>query len=518
MGFYYTLAFLALWGFFATASDNSERPSAATWSSLIKEQPQARNVLAYCGAINRSSKDCAKDFLGVGLSLDGESLQVTSSVSRLAAATCLQRIQPGQDRWQEIMNMFGVDASRLRMYSEGTQSAKFPGANSWSDKSREVAREKAFKEAKAERQKIRIIERKLDKHGPKEEKTARFLANVAEKIVDGMHASDEGEKAAKDPGRAGVEKDLKCSGNLCTNEHGSETDTHGNEIPPLELSGQPKPPPSGNFEQPVGTFDPMLPETQDFDPTAAPPPEPNVATPFLDDQVTKTSLEKCQDEMERKLWKQVGSKTTDPDAESPEDQKLTAEENLKRGVCDTSFFGREFCQDFKQKQWKVPLPPDQLQSVEEAIARNTPCAINFVEMSECRRASEEIKMRFVVHEDLEPGVNKLFQPKAGFPLLPRILDKGIHEAILAELAAGSEATKPPNRRPQVIEAEPPSLGTNLFTLERPARHGTGDLKGTPPRVHVPSDPGRIPLPRDFSDVGSRDTPVRGHGARRHDEI
>lgn len=101
MGFYYTLAILALWGFFATASVNFERPSAATWSSLIKEQPQASYVLAYCEAINRSLEDCAKYFLGVGRSLDGESLQVTSSVSRLAAATCLERIKPGQDRCGE---------------------------------------------------------------------------------------------------------------------------------------------------------------------------------------------------------------------------------------------------------------------------------------------------------------------------------------------------------------------------------------------------------------------------------
>ncbi|RYZ52396.1 MAG: hypothetical protein EOP07_19690 [Proteobacteria bacterium] len=68
------------------------------------------------------------------------------------------------------------------------------------------------------------------------------------------------------------------------------------------------------------------------------------------DNALKAEFEDCIRREKQKIIYDRGSKTEDQEATTDEDRKHLAEENLKLGHCTESVLGREFCQDFKNKQ------------------------------------------------------------------------------------------------------------------------------------------------------------------------
>lgn len=69
-----------------------------------------------------------------------------------------------------------------------------------------------------------------------------------------------------------------------------------------------------------------------------------------EDNAFKENIQKCIDNEKRKILKERGSKTPDPNAETLDEKKERAEQELKAGNCDEAYLGRAFCQEFRNKQ------------------------------------------------------------------------------------------------------------------------------------------------------------------------
>lgn len=76
-----------------------------------------------------------------------------------------------------------------------------------------------------------------------------------------------------------------------------------------------------------------------------------VTTPVQDPDFAG-QMQQCVQQEENKFYKNKGSETKDQGAPTEEDKRSEADEKLKQGICDESFYGRPFCQDYKSAQAK----------------------------------------------------------------------------------------------------------------------------------------------------------------------
>lgn len=143
------------------------------------------------------------------------------------------------------------------------------------------------------------------------------------------------------------------------------------------------------------------------------------ATPVLDDFNTKTAMQKCQEEEERELWKQIGSEEIDPDAEQTEQSKKDrAETLLGMGVCDPAYYDRQTCQDFKNKQWEVPLTPEMKQDLKDWHDSHPSCPVNVVRESDCHKAQQELYKRYDINQMGDEMMSVIASPGPSISWLP----------------------------------------------------------------------------------------------------
>lgn len=92
---------------------------------------------------------------------------------------------------------------------------------------------------------------------------------------------------------------------------------------------------------------------------------------------------------------------------------------LRSGACDTSFYGRDFCREWKQKLDSVPVHPDTALDLEKsgmdsiwlgAFEVLKPCASDFslYGQSPCEQLRQNMKSRFVVSEELDLSPHAAF--------------------------------------------------------------------------------------------------------------
>lgn len=77
-----------------------------------------------------------------------------------------------------------------------------------------------------------------------------------------------------------------------------------------------------------------------------------VTTPVYDVDFT-AKMKECVDREENEWYHQKGSKTEDPNAKTKEEKKAEAEELLKQGICDRSYYSEQFCHDFDNKKYET---------------------------------------------------------------------------------------------------------------------------------------------------------------------
>lgn len=77
-----------------------------------------------------------------------------------------------------------------------------------------------------------------------------------------------------------------------------------------------------------------------------------ITTP-VDDERFNLEWNDCVHIEEAELVQEQGSKTTDPDAKTKEQKQVEAEELLKQGICDRSFYSEQYCHDFENERYET---------------------------------------------------------------------------------------------------------------------------------------------------------------------
>ncbi|KAL8846949.1 MAG: hypothetical protein Q9221_007991 [Calogaya cf. arnoldii] len=131
------------------------------------------------------------------------------------------------------------------------------------------------------------------------------------------------------------------------------------------------------------------------------------ATPALKDETTKTAIQKCQEREEKKLWDEIVSTTTTPNAETMSGEEKRAEaENYKRlGFCDKSYYGEEGCRGWKRKLDPVPLRPEARLELESQLQEQFElCPSNLIILTDCQRPKQSVYMRFAILDETAKAV------------------------------------------------------------------------------------------------------------------
>jgi hypothetical protein len=125
-----------------------------------------------------------------------------------------------------------------------------------------------------------------------------------------------------------------------------------------------------------------------------------------EDGALKSQFESCVTKEKLKIIQDRGSKTIDPDSQKADEKQYEAEDMLKRGQCDESFYGREFCQDFKNK---LASTFDQNALIEKEEAKDFAlenfklkglCDPHQLGQAFCKSARDKI-LKNPVHKDLD---------------------------------------------------------------------------------------------------------------------
>ena len=200
---------------------------------------------------------------------------------------------------------------------------------------------------------------KLDGNGQKSTTENNPLLSEAQKA----YILKEKEKARNDPSLGDVEPSLLCfkSEKFCYTKDGSKVLNESYE--PTKDSekgkkGADNTPPKHEEDSrdigdnsSIGQGDGGVWADND---TGKSPDDPMIATNADLDLSAKSPMELCLDKEFRKLDKEVGSKTVDPNAKEAEKAEIaTAISLLKSGYCDESVYGRAVCQAHKNKQNSV---------------------------------------------------------------------------------------------------------------------------------------------------------------------
>ncbi|KAL8733481.1 MAG: hypothetical protein Q9166_002108 [cf. Caloplaca sp. 2 TL-2023] len=430
--------------------------AASTWSTLISHEPQAKDLLLYCTTISLTQSQCTNKF--VTPSYQPNTLP-PNFVSLRAAATCLSQASLTSSRLQ---NMFKLDHYTLSLIASSSSSTDPPDLNwqqmpdssywraTYSIQAREKAGE-AARDAYAEHMRgIRQAEQIPSWAKPlmdKQDKTAEEYFDMGKTLLDASQTywgvgEDKYKAAYNEPWTLGVRPDLACpadsDGCLAKGEGGAvdmvpspegpgsnthegpsgEGEMNDNEEDPREKNEWPE----GMDEDPDLT-DPIINDDEEVDVDLSDDLE---ATPVLQDETTKTALQKCQEGEEKKLWDEIGSTTFDPDAEgygaqSEAEKKEQAERYKRLGFCDRSYYGEEGCQEWKRQLDSVPLDPDMKLALETTRQGQLDlCPVNLIKVTDCQLAKQSVYMRFVIPDEVTKAVEDKFKPGRPVDVVPRL--------------------------------------------------------------------------------------------------
>lgn len=133
-------------------------------------------------------------------------------------------------------------------------------------------------------------------------------------------------------------------------------------------------------------------------------------------------MKACVADEERTIMRQVGSMRTIADSRGPvteQEKRTAAESNLRRGMCDKAYFGEEYCAQWKQDKWRVPLSPE-IQSDMAAVRamRLTMCPRpgGATTPISCEKAKQELDKRYAYNELGVMMTGALFSPWSGPPV------------------------------------------------------------------------------------------------------
>lgn len=140
-----------------------------------------------------------------------------------------------------------------------------------------------------------------------------------------------------------------------------------------------------------------------------------IARPVLD-KPEKTALQRCIETTEHKIIKEIGTKDIAawydvPKSEAEiEDEK---QDRLRKGFCDKTYFGEDFCRKWKIKRDTEEVPPDlewDLKTQQEL--RQLACPPNPHPEREtfCHHMQQEVFKRYFLDNLGEKMTDKALQP------------------------------------------------------------------------------------------------------------
>ncbi|KAJ5465956.1 hypothetical protein N7530_009743 [Penicillium desertorum] len=391
-----------------------EFPTVRTWDDLVQQDPAVKSVLLYCDLIKEPQSGCASKFLGINKE-DG----VSTAVAQKAAATCLQR--QSLDRTAALMNMFNVDTKKMSNYATGSV-LDAPPKNThwdWSEEARQEAAKRAFESTAKENAERRAIEHSLpqwakifkDEHG-----RADSIIIVTETALDIGLAISAADKARKDPWSVNVPPDRVTPDKATSNAHPPQHDPPQHD-PPQHDPPQHDPP----------QHDPVASETIFKGDAPVDLTDEIIATPILQDEMTRTAMQDCQESVEAELWEEIGSVSIDPNAQTPEEDKDEAEHLMLMGICDKEYYGEKACSKWKNTMQQIPLEPEVKASMDDYIKTHRGCPVNVVSKQDCHRAKQELLKRYAFPDIFVESVKDIFKPGKAIPWLPRA-DLGLSKA------------------------------------------------------------------------------------------
>ncbi|KFZ17205.1 hypothetical protein V501_01865 [Pseudogymnoascus sp. VKM F-4519 (FW-2642)] len=381
-----------------------------TWGDLVRQDPAAKAMLLYCELIKEPQSGCASTFFGFD-----KNVAVSTVVARKAAWACLES--------QHLKNV----AAFTNLFNEWSEEAKA--------KARSIGWETQTKADAA----MRVIEHS-EPQGAKplhdeHDVTAGGIITVVELLIDAGNGYGAALRAGNDPLSVGVSPDRLVPNTANPGE------------PPAEKK-PPQSPPSHEPETPHDTPPPVSTSSEiifrgdimDVDLT-----DDIIATPVIQDETTRTAMQACHESVKAKLWQHIGSVTTDPNAETPEEGKAHAEWLKSLGMCDKDYYGGKTCAASKKKQDDVPLRPDE-QAARDQLKQHSVCPANMVSPSDCNKAKQQLFMRFVMPDFLGEPIKGIFHSGKAIPYMPRLnLDLGSGEGGLKPSVPGRPPFKTKDR-------------------------------------------------------------------------
>lgn len=427
-----------------------------------------KGLKLYCHMLGMPNANCEAKFTGLVLDDSGSASdsgrfitgehQVDSLVSRKAAETCLTEANL---QHTAMSKMFGVGMKDMAQYAaggggtairDGAGMAQEPkpdgGADRYSDEIKEKAWQQAYNRKFEELKIIREIENasQISKLIPKAGTMSDHMEDAASRLgVDlyyeisarsaAAHARENpweqgfqpDKPAPNTPGSSGSgasgpgsgrsgESGESGTGGGGEGSSGHGKDDHGPDFNPTtdkDMEALPDDKSKGSGDTPQESAPMLLID----DPAVNVDTE--IATPVYDDLNTKTALQQCQEKQEKKLWEVIGTEHRAPNAESDEQgRKDWAEELLGKGICDQSYYDRAACQDFKNKQWNVPLPPDMEADLLRWHDESPICPTNVAHETECHLAKQEVLKRYAVTPAGERIIDIALKPGKPVSWLP----------------------------------------------------------------------------------------------------
>ncbi|KAI4169969.1 MAG: hypothetical protein LQ346_008913 [Caloplaca aetnensis] len=429
------------------------RPSS--WTSIIDQQPQAKSLLLYCATISLTQPECTTKFLNP----DQSDTIPTSFVSFRAAATCVTEAKLTSTR---LSDLFKIDTYSLSLLASSSSSTappnldwqEMPDSSHWratySPQARKAAGEaarKAYVDYMQDIHKAEQIPGWVKPFMDKNDKAAERASDFGKLLMDASQAQwgvgeDKYKAAYNQPWTMGFRPDVACPA-----DSGGCLVKKGGEGGGVDVVPSPEGEGSNAFDGPSGEGEKNEPEEDeseksewpegmDEDPDLTEPiinddEEVDVdvqddldATPVLQDETTRTAMQNCQAQEEKKLWDQIGSTTFDPEgqrAQSEEEKKAEAEHNRRLGFCDRSYYGEAGCREWKRQMDSVPLTPDAKLELEmQRQDQLDLCPVNLVKLTDCQLAKQSLYMRFAIPDATMETLNAKFKPGRAVDVIPRL--------------------------------------------------------------------------------------------------
>ncbi|KAJ9110400.1 hypothetical protein QFC22_006744 [Naganishia vaughanmartiniae] len=311
-------------------------PSAVNWNAITQAEPNAMGFVEFCNKAGMSATSCSEafatpDFAG-------------SFANRMAGTICVQKQMDSKENADMLAKMLNTDPHKMALYSVGGSfldnaftmqpSDPMEPKRRFTRKDIEDAKELAGFNAGA-----KAIVSNIGTAA------SAVLYFYAIERFGGMGAKSGGEPVKIVTG--GKEASKAIVGDIVA----SELINVSAAIEAAKKEAEANP---GNHVKATGE---IIEEPEITEP--AKPPE-DESTPLLDaEDAGTTVLRRCMQEEAAKITKQIGTTDYYPDAvQTDEERKARADSMLQQGVCDTKFYGREFCHGWRRQRDSVPVNTD----------------------------------------------------------------------------------------------------------------------------------------------------------------